>query len=85
MTRKCVLMFVLITSYIVNAQQMTLSSPDNKIKLAVSVSASGELKYAINYKNKPVLLPSSLGITFKDPAVDLKTFSIVKTDSSEYD
>lgn len=67
------------------AQQFRISSPDNYIQLAVSLSANGEVSYTVNYKNKPVVLPSSLGMRLKEPEANLSRFSLVKFDSSVYD
>jgi hypothetical protein len=44
------------------AQAATLSSPDRRIKVDVSVSANGTLSYAVSRDGKPVLLPSPLGL-----------------------
>ena len=64
---------------------MNIASPNGNIQLVVTTSGNGEFQYAINYKNKPVILPSSVGIKFKEPAVHLKQFTIVKTDTSTFD
>jgi hypothetical protein len=85
MIKKISLLLLLANCYTANAQKMSLSSPDGNIKLSVISSAAGELQYTVSYKNKPVVLPSSLGLTFKEPAVDLKRFSVVHIDSTTHD
>ncbi|MFL5773996.1 MAG: glycoside hydrolase family 97 protein, partial [Flavisolibacter sp.] len=69
----------------VNAQNYTMLSPDGNIKLSVSLDTGGECRYSVFYKSKPVIVPSSLAMRFKDPAVTLSRFSLVNVDSSHYD
>lgn len=45
------------------AQSETLLSPDGNIKFTMQADSNGELAYAISYKDKPVILNSSLGIS----------------------
>jgi len=71
--------------FVVNAQQFATSSPDGNIRLAVNLSANGDFTYAVNYKTHSVILPSSLAIKLKEPAVNLNQFKLVKVDSSTYD
>lgn len=83
--KKIALLVLLISSHVVNAQKMNLSSPDGNIKLSVTATPAGELQYAVNYKNKKVILPSSLGLKLKEPKIDLKRFTVQKVDSSVHD
>ena len=83
--KKIGLFLLLLCGYVVNAQKMNLTSPGGNIKLAVTSLPTGELQYAVTYKNKVVVLPSSLGMKLKEPAVDLKRFTIIKVDSSTHD
>ena len=71
--------------YLNIAAQVKITSPDKNIVLQVVEDANGNLQYSVNYKNKPVILPSSLGFKFSEPNVDLRRFSILKTDSSMFD
>src|SRR5690348_16240095 len=68
-----------------NAQQFTTSSPDGNVRLTTGLSFSGDFTYAVNYKTHSVILPSSLGMKLKEPAVNLNQFKLVKIDSSTYD
>ena len=68
-----------------NAQQFTTFSPDKNIRLSVNLQGSGEFTYSVNYKTHSVILPSSLGMKLKDPAVNLNQFTLVNVDSSTYD
>ena len=68
-----------------NAQQFTTTSPDGNIRLTTGLSANGDFTYTVNYKTHTVILPSSLGMKFKEPAVNLNQFKLVKVDSSTYD
>lgn len=66
-------------------QTVNLSSPNGAIQLAVHTSAEGVVSYAVQYKGKPAILPSSLGMQLKEPAVDLKKFTVQQWDSSTFD
>lgn len=80
------LLLLLVTTYsVLNAQQVTTHSPDGNIVLEVRVEPTGELTYSMSYKRRAVILPSSLSMQFKEPAVTLKKFTLVKADSSSYD
>jgi hypothetical protein len=83
--RNYVLLFLLLSAFTAQAQQFKINSPDNDIQLAVNLSASGEVSYTVNYKNKPAILPSSLSMKLKEPDANLKRFTLVKIDSSLYD
>jgi hypothetical protein len=78
------LLFLFIAC-VANAQKMNIASPDGNVKLAVNVSATGELHYSVTYKNKAVIQSSSLSMKLKEPAVDLKYFTVVNTDESTQD
>jgi hypothetical protein len=48
-----------------------VQSPSNKVAVNFKLSASGQPIYTVNYKNKPVISESALGIKLKDkPALD---------------
>jgi glucan 1,4-alpha-glucosidase len=83
--RNYILLFLLLTAFAVHAQQFKINSPDNYIQLAMELSADGQVSYTVNYKNKPVILPSLLGMKLKEPALNLNRFRLVKVDSSAYD
>ena len=79
--------FLILTmiSYHVQAQQMKTNSPDGNIALGVQLAAGGEFTYTVSYKNRPVMLPSSLSLKFKEPDVHLRQFTLLKMDSSTHD
>jgi hypothetical protein len=54
-----------------------LRSPDRNLKLSISNEATGQLRYSLSYKNKPVLLESALGLTLKEPAINLSLFRVL--------
>jgi hypothetical protein len=62
-----------------------LQSPDGNLRLTVSNEASGQLHYSLSYKNKTVLQPGSLGITLKEPSVNLSLFKVVANSTSNHD
>jgi len=82
---KFLLLLSLVTSLVVNAQQFTTKSPDGTIQLLANLSPDGNVTYSVNYNSRAVILPSSLGIKFKEPAVNLQQFKLVKVDTSNYD
>ncbi len=48
-----------------------IQSPSNTISVNFKLTANGQPAYSVNYKNKPVILESTLGIRLKDkPALD---------------
>ncbi|TCJ13953.1 glycoside hydrolase family 97 protein [Flaviaesturariibacter flavus] len=63
----------------------SLQSPDGALRLDVANEATGQLRYSLTYKNKPVLLPGTLGITLKEPNVNLSLFRITANTTSTHD
>ena len=82
--RKLLFAALLLLNFYAQAQKMNLSSPHNKMFLSVSLE-QGQLTYALKHQQHHVLLPSSLAIVLKDPAVELRQFELVKADSFLYD
>jgi hypothetical protein len=82
---KYLLLFCLVTSLAVKAQQVKTVSPDGAIQLSVILNQNGNITYSLNYKSRPVILQSTLGMKFKKPAVNLQQFKLLKIDSSAYD
>ena len=72
-------------SMLANAQEFHLNSPDNAMRLGVQLSDKGSITYTLHYKNKPVILPSALGMTFSEPDVKLMHFKLIGSDSLNYD
>ncbi|HEU4472046.1 MAG TPA: glycoside hydrolase family 97 protein [Flavisolibacter sp.] len=83
--RKLLLLLLSFVTYAVDAQDIKTVSPDGRIQLRVSISPAGELTYRIDFGNKPVIQPSTLGLVLKDPAINLSRFRLVSADSSVYD
>ena len=75
--------FLLFSCISATAQRtIRISSPDRNMDLNARISATGELSYTVHYKNRPVILQSSLGFLLKEPAVELKEFKLQRIDSS---
>jgi hypothetical protein len=83
--KKILLILLAFAAIEAPAQQASLSSPNGNIRLTVGIIGTGQLSYTVQYKNKPIVLPSVLELQFKEPAVNLTHFVLVRTDSSSYD
>jgi len=59
-------------------------SPGQQFRLEINNDGNG-LAYALFYKNKPLVLPSTLALTLKEPAIKLQRFELVSIDSSAKD
>ncbi len=65
-------------------QAQNIQSPSNNISVNFKLTADGQPSYAVNYKNKAVILESALGIKLKDkPALDAK-FAIDSVKNSNF-
>jgi hypothetical protein len=73
----------LISSFFAKAQTINTVSPDGNIRLAVSINNGAS--YTVSFKGRAVLLPSSLGLQFKEPEVILNNFTLERMDSSMVD
>lgn len=62
-----------------------ISSPDKTIQLVITTEVDGRIFYEVNYKTKPVIYLSGLGMTLKSPAVSLNNFDVNGIDSSAVD
>ena len=82
---KYLLLLCVVTSAAVKAQHLKTTSPDGAIQLSVNFTPDGNVTYSVNYKSRAVILPSGLGIKFKEPAVNLRQFKLINIDSSTYD
>jgi hypothetical protein len=74
-----------ISSTLIHAQRLQFFSPGKNILLQLDLGNQGLLQYAVHYKNKPVIEASSLGMQFKEPAVRLDRFKLLRVDTSSYD
>ena len=81
--KKLFVCLLLITSLISYSQMVTVKSPDGNIEL--SAFADNGFTYMVNYKGKPVVLPSSLSFKLKEPEAELRLFTVERIDSSVFD
>ncbi|MER3470338.1 MAG: alpha-glucosidase [Chitinophagaceae bacterium] len=79
------LLLLFLISNAMQAQQNSISSPDGNIVLTTSIATDGTLNYTVQYKNRNVILPSTLSMKFKEPAVELKQFTLVNAATCSYD
>src|SRR5689334_20615953 len=63
----------------------TIQSPDHRLKLSFSLSASGEPVYQLSFSKKHVVKPGKLGLELKGQPNLMAGFSIVKIDSALVD
>ena len=80
--RNRLLFVTLLFSTIVNGQ-ISINSPDGNIHLLLTTNKG--ISYAVSYKGKDVIHPSTLSFQLKVPALELKDFSLVKVDSTSRD
>jgi glucan 1,4-alpha-glucosidase len=81
--RNVLLVVTLLFSIVVNGQ-INVASPDGAIRLSVTTGKG--ISYAMWYKGREVIKPSSLSFVLKVPAeVELKDFTVVKVDSTSKD
>ena len=74
-------LFLFTTSYCAIAQSITMSSPNDKVRLEFSVDSKGAPHYKVWYKNKAVVEQSALGFEIQE-VPDLKdNFKIIKIDT----
>ncbi len=66
------------------AVAQSIQSPSGKIAVNFKLAANGQPSYSVNYKNKPTVLESALGIKLKDkPALDAN-FDILDSKTSSF-
>ena len=82
MKKYSVFLFLLLV-FSSNAQ--TTQSPSKQITLNFKLVENGKPTYSINYKNKPVILQSSLGLYLKNETDLASNFSIEDTKTSNFD
>ena len=68
-----------------SADTLKVSSPGGVQRLEIYHETTGELKYAVFYKGKAVILPSALGMRLKKPEVILERFDLIKTEQKKND
>ena len=62
----------------------SVSSPSNKISVNFKLTATGQPTYSVNYKNKPVILESTLGIKLKGKPALVANFEIDSIKNSSF-
>lgn len=63
-----------------------IKSPNGVMKLAFSLDAAGAPTYQLNFKNKPVIKSSRLGLDLKNDSIDLiQGFQIINSSESTFD
>lgn len=67
------------------AQAQELSSPDKNLTLKFSLIQNGVPSYELNYKNRPVMKSSKLGIETKDVPSFLDGFTVAKIENATFD
>ncbi|WP_026705906.1 glycoside hydrolase family 97 protein [Flavobacterium soli] len=76
-------LFLFAFGLIAEAQEIT--SPDKNLTLKFSLIQNGVPSYELNYKNKPVIKSSKLGIETKDIPSFLDGFTIAKVENTTFD
>lgn len=80
--KKVILISLLVFINLAFAQ--SVQSPSGKISVNFKLAANGQPSYSVNYKNKPTVLESALGIKLKDkPALDAN-FDILDSKTSSF-
>ncbi|GAB4093716.1 glycoside hydrolase family 97 protein [Flaviaesturariibacter terrae] len=80
-------LFLVLSALSMQAQAQTqeLRSPDKRFRLTVQTDDAGHLSYALRFQEREVLQPGTLGITLREPDVNLSTFRISAQSSSSFD
>jgi len=76
-------LFLFAFGLLAEAQEIT--SPDKNLTLKFSLVQNGVPAYELNYKNRPVMKSSKLGIETKDVPSFLDGFTVVKTENATFD
>lgn len=74
---------LLVLTGFLNAQ--TVESPSKEIAVTFKLTAEGRPSYSVNYKNKPVIKESLLGITLKETEALETGFEITNTQNKSVD
>lgn len=77
-------MLISLMVFVNLAVAQRVQSPSGKIAVNFKLAANGQPSYSVNYKNKPTVLESALGIKLKDkPALDAN-FDILDSKTSSF-
>jgi hypothetical protein len=77
--------FFLLVARASAADSYTVFSPNQEITLFVEYFDDGHIEYSVNIRAREVILPSSLGFAFFQPALDLTKFIRLKAHTRESD
>jgi alpha-glucosidase len=72
---KLLLLLILFTGLAVNAQIISVKSPDNNI--GVTISNGEKLSYSVTFRGRNIINPSQLGFELKDETVMTGSFDIL--------
>ncbi|UQD56781.1 glycoside hydrolase family 97 protein [Flavobacterium sp. K5-23] len=75
-------LFLLCAMSILQAQ--SIQSPSNKIILNFKLGTNGQPFYSVNYKEKPIILESALGIKLKEKAALDANFEVMDTKKATF-
>ncbi|MBL7702524.1 MAG: glycoside hydrolase family 97 protein [Ferruginibacter sp.] len=78
--KKGVLLFFVSIACVLSAlaaDTVRIESPDKNLVCRIFMNNAGNLFYQLDYKNKPVVKPSALGFTLKNPALQLNAFDLL--------
>lgn len=79
----CILVMMLIMSLGASAQE--LNSPNGKLQLEVFLTSEGTVQYTLDFDNKEVIKPSTLGLQLKNVPSMRKGFQIEESHIKEVD
>lgn len=77
------LLLISVLAANVSAQKITISK--QFVQLSTEVKPDGMVLYAVQFKGKPVVLPSTFSFTINKPAAVLDRFKLIGVDSSRFD
>ena len=84
--KKLIILSILLIAGKVHAQNLTvLTTAHNAVQLATFLDAEGRFYYAVDYKSKPIIGKSSLGVDLSNPSIHLNKFIVQKIDSNHVD
>ena len=80
---KSITFFLLVSiGVIINAQNITVTSPDNNI--AVTISNGEKLNYSVSFKGRGIINPSQLGFELKDEPAMTGNFAILNQSQNKF-
>ena len=79
-----ILLLCLVANF-AKAQTVKTASPNGKQVLTFSLDESGAPTYSLQYKNKTVVAPSTMGFLLKDANALQQNFRVISYDSSMHD